>query len=166
MPAASAQRRAVLTGTLYALAAGLMWGLVFIAPTLLADYPAALLVVGRYLAFGLIAVGWPTRARAVVATAWPVTDHGATLLWAELAPRLASGDDVEAALDASLKRLELAARDGRLADDYVADLIARYPALKGSFEGWLLEGAQLSAALTGGSLISPGDLACWTILGR
>ena len=65
VPAASAQRRAVLTGTLYAAAAGLMWGLVFIAPTLLADYPAALLVVGRYLAFGLIALplAWWNRRR-------------------------------------------------------------------------------------------------------
>ena len=44
------------TGLLFALAAGLMWGLVFVAPLLLADYPAALLVVGRYLAFGLIAL--------------------------------------------------------------------------------------------------------------
>ena len=43
-------------GILFALAAGLMWGLVFVAPLLLPDYPAALLVVGRYLAFGLLAV--------------------------------------------------------------------------------------------------------------
>lgn len=46
----------MLIGTLFALAAGLMWGLVFVAPLLLPDYPAALLAVGRYLAFGLIAV--------------------------------------------------------------------------------------------------------------
>jgi len=44
------------TGVLFALAAGLMWGMVFVAPLLLADYPAALLVVGRYMAFGLIAL--------------------------------------------------------------------------------------------------------------
>jgi drug/metabolite transporter (DMT)-like permease len=44
------------TGLLFALAAGLMWGLVFVAPLLLPDYPAALLAVGRYLAFGLIAM--------------------------------------------------------------------------------------------------------------
>ena len=44
------------SGILFALAAGLMWGLVFVAPLLLPDYPAALLVVGRYLAFGLLAV--------------------------------------------------------------------------------------------------------------
>ena len=43
-------------GTLYALAAGLMWGLVFVAPLLLPQYPAALLSFGRYLAFGLIAL--------------------------------------------------------------------------------------------------------------
>lgn len=43
-------------GTLFALAAGLMWGLVFVAPLLLPQYPAAVLSVGRYLAFGLIAL--------------------------------------------------------------------------------------------------------------
>ena len=55
----------LLTGTLYALAAGLVWGLVFVAPTLLSDYPAALLSVGRYLAFGLIALplAWWGRRR-------------------------------------------------------------------------------------------------------
>ena len=46
----------MLAGFLFALAAGLMWGLVFVSPTLLSDYPAAMLVVGRYLAFGLVAV--------------------------------------------------------------------------------------------------------------
>ena len=43
-------------GTLYALAAGLMWGLVFVGPLLLPEYPAALQSVARYLAFGLIAL--------------------------------------------------------------------------------------------------------------
>ena len=52
------------TGVAYALAAGLMWGLVFVAPLLLPDYPPALLSVGRYLAFGLIALplAWLDRA--------------------------------------------------------------------------------------------------------
>ena len=44
------------TGLLYALAAGRMWGLVFIGPLLLPDYPAALQSFGRYIAFGLIAL--------------------------------------------------------------------------------------------------------------
>ncbi len=42
-----------------------MWGLVFVAPLMLPDYPAALLSVSRYLAFGLIALplAWFGRAR-------------------------------------------------------------------------------------------------------
>lgn len=43
-------------GVLYALGAGLLWGLVFVGPMLLEEYPPALQVVGRYLAFGLIAL--------------------------------------------------------------------------------------------------------------
>jgi drug/metabolite transporter (DMT)-like permease len=41
-----------------------MWGLMFVAPLLLPGYPAALLAVGRYLSFGLIALplGWLDRA--------------------------------------------------------------------------------------------------------
>ncbi|MEY4749480.1 MAG: hypothetical protein RIQ60_1694 [Pseudomonadota bacterium] len=46
----------MLIGTLFALAAGLMWGLVFVGPLLLPDYPALLQSFGRYLAFGLIAL--------------------------------------------------------------------------------------------------------------
>ncbi|MDW8335531.1 MAG: DMT family transporter [Tepidimonas sp.] len=42
------------TGVLWALAAGLLWGLVFVTPLMLPHYPAALLSVGRYLAFGLL----------------------------------------------------------------------------------------------------------------
>jgi drug/metabolite transporter (DMT)-like permease len=44
------------TGLLFALAAGLMWGLVFVGPLLLPEYPAAVQSFGRYLAFGLIAI--------------------------------------------------------------------------------------------------------------
>jgi drug/metabolite transporter (DMT)-like permease len=58
-------RTALVTGTLFALAAGLMWGLVFVAPVLLADYPPALLSFARYLAFGVIALplAWLDRQR-------------------------------------------------------------------------------------------------------
>ncbi len=52
-------------GTLFALAAGLVWGLVFVAPLMLPDYPALLLSCARYLAFGLIALplAWLDRVR-------------------------------------------------------------------------------------------------------
>ncbi len=55
----------LVAGTFFALAAGLMWGLVFVAPLMLPEYPAALLSVSRYLAFGLIALplAWWDRAR-------------------------------------------------------------------------------------------------------
>ena len=55
----------MLVGTLFALAAGLMWGLVFIAPLMLPQYPAALLSFARYLAFGVIALplAWFDRDR-------------------------------------------------------------------------------------------------------
>ncbi len=55
----------MLTGTLFAPAAGLMWGLVFVAPTMLPEYPASMLSFGRYVAFGLIALplAWLDRAR-------------------------------------------------------------------------------------------------------
>lgn len=46
-----------------ALGAGLMWGLVFVAPLLLPDYPATLLSFGRYFAFGLVTlpIAWWQR---------------------------------------------------------------------------------------------------------
>ncbi|MDP3842739.1 MAG: DMT family transporter [Oxalobacteraceae bacterium] len=46
----------MLIGILCALGAGLMWGLVFVAPVLLPDYPGSVLSFGRYIAFGLIAL--------------------------------------------------------------------------------------------------------------
>lgn len=55
----------LLSGILFALAAGLMWGLVFVGPLLLPEYPATLQSFGRYLAFGLIALplAWLDRAK-------------------------------------------------------------------------------------------------------
>lgn len=46
----------MLTGILCALGAGLMWGLVFLTPVVLPDYPGIVLSFGRYIAFGLIAL--------------------------------------------------------------------------------------------------------------
>jgi drug/metabolite transporter (DMT)-like permease len=57
-------RHAIVSGALYALAAGLLWGLVFVLPVLLPEYPAPALAFGRYLAFGVIALplAWIDRA--------------------------------------------------------------------------------------------------------
>lgn len=56
----------MLSGVLFALAAGLMWGLVFVGPLWLHDYPAALQTFGRYLAFGLIALPLAFMDRAEI----------------------------------------------------------------------------------------------------
>lgn len=55
----------MLTGVLYALLAGIMWGLIFIGPVIVPDYSAALQSTGRYLALGLIAIpiAWLGRQR-------------------------------------------------------------------------------------------------------
>ncbi len=57
-------RQQLTIGVAAALAAGLLWGLVFVAPLLLPDYPPALLAFGRYLAFGLVTlpIAWLQRA--------------------------------------------------------------------------------------------------------
>lgn len=56
---------ATLHGILCALGAGLVWGLVFVAPLILSEYPPAMLAFGRYLAFGLICLplAWRDRRR-------------------------------------------------------------------------------------------------------
>ena len=53
----------MFAGIAFALAAGVMWGLVFVGPLLLPEYPAALQTFARYLAFGLIALplAWMDR---------------------------------------------------------------------------------------------------------
>lgn len=53
----------MILGVLFALSAGLMWGLIFVGPMLLPEYPAVLQSMGRYLFFGIItfAFVWPHR---------------------------------------------------------------------------------------------------------
>jgi drug/metabolite transporter (DMT)-like permease len=58
----------MLIGLLCALGAGLMWGLVFVAPLMLADYPGIVLSFGRYIGFGLIALVPAFFDRARIAT--------------------------------------------------------------------------------------------------
>lgn len=55
----------MMSGVLYALLAGLMWGLIFVGPLLVPEYPAVLQSMGRYLALGLIALplAWLARAQ-------------------------------------------------------------------------------------------------------
>ncbi len=49
--------RTLITGILWAVVAGLMWGLAFVAPLLLPGYHPVELTAGRYAAYGLVSVG-------------------------------------------------------------------------------------------------------------
>lgn len=55
------------SGLIAALGAGLLWGLVFVTPLVLGDYPGIALAVGRYLAFGVLAVGLAAFDRRALA---------------------------------------------------------------------------------------------------
>ncbi|POP41058.1 EamA family transporter [Superficieibacter electus] len=60
----------MISGVLYALLAGLMWGLIFVGPLIVPEYPAVLQSMGRYLALGLIALplAWLGRGRLMQLT--------------------------------------------------------------------------------------------------
>jgi len=55
----------MFAGIVFALAAGLMWGLIFVGPLLIPDYPGTLQSAGRYVAFGLVVLplAWLDRRR-------------------------------------------------------------------------------------------------------
>ncbi|MFZ2989481.1 DMT family transporter [Ideonella sp.] len=173
----------MLFGTLFALAAGLMWGLVFIGPTLLADYPAALLTFGRYLAFGLIALplGWLdrgalrllSRADWIEALKLSAVGNVAYYLFLSAAIQRAGGPlptmmigtlPVVIAISANLRN---AGRDGRLPWGRLLPslgLIAAGIALVNQVELAHLQAdpdADLGRYALGG-LLAVGAVACWT----
>ena len=170
-------------GTLFALAAGLMWGLVFIAPTLLPDYPAALLSCARYLAFGLIALPLALLDRGVLRaftrTDWiealKLSAVGNLLYYLLLAAAIQrAGGPLPTMIIGTLpvviaitSNLRDARRDGRLPWARLAPallLIALGIALVNRSELAALQaqpGADLAAYATG-ALLAVGAVACWT----
>lgn len=55
----------MFAGIVFALAAGMMWGMIFVVPLLIPEYPGTLQSAGRYLAFGVIVLplAWLSRRR-------------------------------------------------------------------------------------------------------
>ncbi len=180
------RRSALITGTLFALAAGLMWGLVFVAPLLLPAYPAALQSAARYLAFGLIALplAWLDR-RAIASLTRPdwiealkLSAVGNLLYYVCLAaaiqraggplPTMIIGTlPVVIAVSANLRNAQ---RDGRL--PWLRLLPSLLVIMAGiglvnqaEFGQW-----QRQAAISGepaeryllGALLAVGAVACWT----
>ena len=176
-----AHRRALITGTLYALAAGLMWGLVFIAPSVLAEYPPVLLSVSRYLAFGVIAVplAWwdRTALRELTRADWlealKLSAVGNLMYYACLAaaiqraggplPTMVIGTlPVVIAITANLRS---GSREARLPWSRLAPslaLIAAGLACVNQVEmSQLAAGTDLARYGTG-ALLAMGAVACWT----
>jgi drug/metabolite transporter (DMT)-like permease len=170
-------------GTLFALAAGLMWGLVFVVPLLLPDYPAVLLSVGRYLAFGLIALplAWLDRARLRDLTradwieAVKLAAVGNLLYYALLAAAIQrAGGPLPTMIIGTLpvviaitSNLRNARRDGRMPWPKLAPallLIAAGIALVNQAEIALPgAGERIDLGRHGlGALLALGAVACWT----
>ena len=174
-------RAALLSGTAFALAAGLMWGLVFVAPLMLPQYPAALLSFGRYLAFGLIALplAWLERARMRELTradwreALRLSLVGNVLYYLCLAAAIQrAGGPLPTMIIGTLpvviavtSNLRDHARDGRLAWGRLAPslaLIAGGIALVNQSEmAQLKPDADLGRYATG-ALLAVGAVVCWT----
>lgn len=170
----------MLIGTLYAFAAGLLWGLVFVAPVLLPDYPAALLSAGRYLAFGLIALplAWVDRAklRGLTRADWhhalELAAIGNLLYYALLAAAIQrAGAPLPTmiigtlpVLIAAVANRRNAARDGSLPWLRLAPSLLLIGAGIGLVNAAELEhaGEGDPARLWQGALLAVGALLCWT----
>jgi len=170
-----------MSGTLFALAAGLMWGLVFVAPLMLPQYPAALLSVGRYLAFGLIALplAWWDRARIAELTRADWLEAAKLALIGNLLYYLCLAAAIQRAggplptmiigtlpvVIAISSNLRDHARDGRLAWGRMAPsllLIAGGITLVNHAELQQLDRGADLGRYAGGAVLAVLAVACWT----
>ncbi|GKT26787.1 hypothetical protein AVHM3334_22010 [Acidovorax sp. SUPP3334] len=73
----------MLTGILAGLAAGALWGLVFVAPRMAARFASVDLTSGRFIAYGAVAVGmllWGLRPGQRARVRWPTAAQAASAL--------------------------------------------------------------------------------------
>jgi drug/metabolite transporter (DMT)-like permease len=178
-------RAALASGTLFALAAGLMWGLVFVAPLLLPAYPALLLSAARYVAFGVIALplAWLdraglaqlTRADWVEALELSLVGNLVYYLFLAAAIQRAGGPlptmiigtlPVVIAISANLRRdPAVRSREGRLRWGRLAPslaLIGLGIALVNQAELTQLQADADLGRYATGALLAVGAVACWT----
>lgn len=171
------------SGVGFALAAGLMWGLVFVAPLMLPDYPGVLLSVARYLAFGLLCLplAWPDRrvlrqlTRADWLEALKLAAIGNLLYYLLLASSIQrTGGPLTTMLIGTLPvviaitaNLRNARRDGRLPWRRLAPalvLMALGIALvnQAELQQLLVQPDFDAQAYLWGALMGLGAVACWT----
>ena len=172
-----------LSGVLFALVAGLLWGLVFVSPLILPEYPAALQSVGRYLAFGLIVLplAWSDReglrrlSRQDWLEALKLSAIGNLLYYLCLAsaiqraggplPTMIIGTlPVVIALSANLRS---AGRDGRLPWrrllPSLALIVAGIACVNHvELDRFLAQSGQTVTGYLGGVLFAIGAVICWT----
>jgi drug/metabolite transporter (DMT)-like permease len=171
-------------GVLFALAAGLLWGLVFVVPLMLPEYPATLQSVGRYLAFGLLCLplawfdrrGLAALTRADWLEALKLALVGNLLYYQLLAASIQrTGGPLSTVIIGTLPVViavvanrRNARRDGRLPWRRLwpaLALIAGGIALVNQDELAALavrEGAQGMAGYGWGALLALGAVVCWT----
>lgn len=171
----------MLIGLSCALGAGLLWGLVFVAPVMLPDYPGVLLSFARYLAFGLIALvpAWFDRRRIAKLTradwwmAIRLSMVGNILYYAALATAIQLADTPLPAMLIGTLPVVIAVCSN-LAPGHPSEAIAwkrLAPSLVVIFTGLMLVNAGELAHLDGrrslgeyalGCVIALGAVAAWT----
>jgi drug/metabolite transporter (DMT)-like permease len=170
------------TGVGFALAAGLLWGLVFVAPLMLPEYPATLQAVARYLAFGLLCLPlawWDRHAlRSLTRADWvealKLAAVGNLLYYSLLASAIQrTGGPLSTVIIGTLPvviavaaNLRNARRDGLLPWRRLAGPLALMLtgiALVNQVEMGLVGGEGVSlAGYALGALWAVGAVACWT----
>lgn len=172
----------MIVGVLAALGAGLLWGLIFVVPLILPEYPGVVLAFGRYTAFGLLALGlaWMDRralarlGRADWAEAAKLSLIGNILYYATLAsaiqlsgapvPTLIIGTlPVVIAVTANLldRRTEAAVAWSRLALP-LAVILAGLAAVQLGPVNPDERGAATEWGYIGGLMLAVASVACWT----
>jgi len=171
----------MLIGLSCALGAGLLWGLVFVAPVMLPDYPGVLLSFARYLAFGIIALvpAWFERrqmAKLTKADWWMATKLslvGNLLYYAALANAIQLADTPLPAMLIGTLPIVIAVCSN-LAPGHPSEAIAwkrLLPSLLVIFTGLMLvnagelahlDGRRSSADYALGCFIALGAVAAWT----
>jgi drug/metabolite transporter (DMT)-like permease len=169
----------MLLGLSSALGAGLLWGLVFVAPVMLPDYPGVMLSFARYLAFGVIALvpAWFDRrqmAKLTRADWWMAAKLslvGNLLYYAALATAIQLADTPLPAMLIGTLPVVIAVCSN-LAPGHPSEAIAwkrLMPSLLVIFSGLMLvnagEIAQLSTHLDGRRSLSDYALGCFIALG-
>jgi drug/metabolite transporter (DMT)-like permease len=161
-----------------------MWGLVFVGPLLLAEYPAAVQSFGRYLAFGLIALplAWLDRAALRQLTRADWIEAGKLALVGNIVYYLFLASAIQRAggplptmiigtlpvVIAITSNLRDAQRDGRLPWGQLAPSLALIAAGIGCVNHGELHALRAIDASSDlgryalGALLAVGAVACWT----